>query len=72
MKTKDLKQLTRRTFLKHSALALGATAVGAGIQSPLVSRAQDRQKTPAAIIGHTGQGDYGHGLDQIFNNRDNI
>ena len=27
---------------------------------------------PAAIIGHTGKGDYGHGLDLIFNGREGI
>jgi predicted dehydrogenase len=26
----------------------------------------------AAIIGHTGRGDYGHGLDAVFNGRGNI
>jgi predicted dehydrogenase len=26
----------------------------------------------AAIIGHTGKGDYGHGLDVVFNDRQNI
>jgi predicted dehydrogenase len=37
-------------------------------------RAKDdgKSKMTAAIIGHTGRGDYGHGLDQVFNNRENI
>src|SRR5207248_1955511 len=30
------------------------------------------KKTPAAIIGRTGKGDYGHGLDLIFNGREGI
>jgi len=29
-------------------------------------------KLKAAVIGHTGRGDYGHGLDIIFYDRPNI
>src|SRR5262249_36126443 len=29
-------------------------------------------KFKAAVIGHTGRGDYGHGLEEIFSNRRNI
>ncbi len=51
----------RRTFLTQTALFLG----GAGI----ALHAQEGTNTQlrAAIIGHTGRGDYGHGLDLIFN-----
>src|SRR5207237_10026245 len=31
-----------------------------------------RATIPAAIIGHTGKGDYGHGMELIFNGRENI
>jgi predicted dehydrogenase len=38
---------------------------------PFVLHAQAR-KYKAAIIGHTGKGDYGHGLDVIFNDHPQI
>lgn len=34
--------------------------------------AQNGAKFKAAVIGHTGRGDYGHGLESIFGNRLNI
>ncbi len=34
--------------------------------------AQNGAKFKAAVIGHTGRGDYGHGLESIFGNRPNI
>jgi predicted dehydrogenase len=54
---------TRRQFLAASAAALS---------TPAFLRAADAPKLKAAIIGHTGRGDYGHGLDVIFNGRPNI
>ncbi|HKQ39380.1 MAG TPA: Gfo/Idh/MocA family oxidoreductase [Verrucomicrobiae bacterium] len=40
---------------------------------PLVLQAQPGlRKYKAAIIGHTGKGDYGHGLDLIFNDHPRI
>lgn len=56
----------RRTFLKQTALFVG----GAGI----ALHAQDgtNAKLHAAIIGHTGRGDYGHGLDLIFDDVPNV
>src|SRR5688572_1349073 len=53
---------SRRTFLRGSA-ALGAVAVG----SPLCGDVRAPGTFRAAVIGHTGRGDYGHGLDVIFN-----
>lgn len=64
--------LNRRTFLKNAALALGAAELGASLGFPAVLPNENGAKTPAAIIGHTGKGDYGHGLDLIFNERKNI
>jgi predicted dehydrogenase len=55
--------VSRRTFVAASALAV---ALG----PPLL--AVPAGKYRAAIIGHTKQGDYGHGLDVIFNDRQNI
>jgi len=34
--------------------------------------AESGGKLKAAVIGHTGRGDYGHGLESIFSNRPNV
>ena len=51
---------TRRRFLQAAA----------GVSTALLMRsALGNQQTPtfrAAVIGHTGRGDYGHGLDVVF------
>ena len=57
--------LSRRDFL-HQSAALAALAA-----LPRVSAA-DAPRYKAAVIGHTGRGDYGHGMDVIFNDRPNI
>ena len=49
--------LSRRRFTFALLAALGARHLFAA----------DRPKLRAAILGHTGEGDYGHGLDIIFN-----
>ena len=54
---------SRREFLFATAAALAA---------PALFRAADAPKFKAAIIGHTGRGDYGHGLDIIFHDRPNV
>ena len=59
------KVWNRREFLVASA------AISATLASPRLSAAEGKRYR-AAIIGHTGAGDYGHGLDIVFNNRDNI
>jgi predicted dehydrogenase len=58
--------LTRRRFLSQSTLLAAA--------APALLSANAKSPAPlkSAIIGHTGRGDYGHGLDLIFNGRDNI
>jgi predicted dehydrogenase len=59
---------SRRQFFGNTALALAATL-------PVTLRsgaAADQRKFRAAIIGHTGAGNYGHGLDLIFAGRPNI
>jgi predicted dehydrogenase len=63
---------SRRQFIMSSSLALGAVALNS---LPLFSAEpvnRSAGKLRAAIIGHTGKGDYGHGLDLIFNDRENI
>jgi predicted dehydrogenase len=56
--------LDRRRFVSIAA-GLAATGVWSVGQSP-------RPVLRAAIIGHTGRGDYGHGLDGIFRDRDGV
>lgn len=49
-----------------SGMVAGAAAV------PRRTRAAERTVYKAAVIGRTGGGDYGHGLDTIFNGLDNV
>ncbi|MDZ4403062.1 Gfo/Idh/MocA family oxidoreductase [Prosthecobacter sp.] len=57
-----MKTTTRRQFL------LGSTAWAA----THALRAADAPKLKAAIIGHTGAGDYGHGIERIFAGLPNV
>ena len=59
--------MSRREFVRATSSA-GAVAAAGLSRLP----AQPGAKFKAAIIGHTGRGDYGHGLEGIFNNRPNI
>ena len=53
--------LPKRNFLKQvTALGAGSLILPSGI------RAQDDSTYRVAIIGHTGRGDYGHGLDTLW------
>src|SRR5580765_1462975 len=61
--------MNRRKFIRNSSLA--AVAVSAQ-QFSFGQNAASTEKLRAAIIGHTGRGDYGHGLDQVFNDFDKI
>jgi predicted dehydrogenase len=61
--------LTRRDFAKAS-LAFGALV---HLPWPAIGAATRAEQTfEAAIIGHTGQGNYGHDQDLIFNGHSNI
>src|ERR1051326_7928007 len=61
--------LTRRQFFAQAlSLAAAANLPLATAESP----GPAQQKFRAAIIGDTGHGDYGHGLDLIFNGRENV
>src|SRR5688572_32971976 len=53
---------TRRTFLSTAAV----------LATPSLLRAATLQRHRAVIIGATGKGDYGHGLDLIFDNLPNV
>ena len=44
---------------------LGAAAVGAGVAA-LQTHAGEARDYRACVIGHTGRGNYGHGLDTAF------
>ena len=54
-----MNDLTRREFVKKTAVA------GAILATPYVARGQSK-KYRVAVIGRTGRGDYGHGLDEVW------
>ena len=59
--------LSRRAFLRLASLS------GAVVAADLPNfAAEPGAKLKAAVIGHTGRGDYGHGLESIFSNRPNV
>lgn len=58
---------SRRTFLKTSGFITGASLL-AGASFSEVKPVTYK----AAVIGRTGRGDYGHGLDTIFNGLENV
>ena len=61
--------MNRREFIRTSSL------VAAALSSQQLASGQNLTRTErsrAAIIGHTGRGDYGHGLDLVFNDFDQI
>ena len=58
---------SRRDFLHQSFLLAGAASTG-WLQLNVAKAAPAANETlRAAITGHTGRGDYGHGLDLLFN-----
>jgi len=63
--------VSRRIFVRKTALLACGTAL-ARLAFPAEPTERVKKRTPAAIIGHTGRGDYGHGLDLIFNGREGI
>lgn len=56
--------ITRRRFTQQLSIA--------AIAAPFVLRGAVHGPLKAAVIGHTGRGDYGHGLDGIFQNRSGV
>jgi len=63
MRNQPTVSLDRRQFL------------AAAITAALTTQATGETPVPrftAAIIGHSGHGDYGHSVDQIFTNRDDV
>jgi predicted dehydrogenase len=59
--------LNRREFTRILSCAVGVTSLGSQVLFSDNSLPSDKAELRAAIIGHTGQGDYGHGLDLVFN-----
>ncbi len=67
-----MKSTDRRNFLKTTgAIITGSILLG---NKPYIEAAkpikQSKKKYKAAIIGKNG--DYGHDLDKVFNNLDNV
>jgi predicted dehydrogenase len=59
--------MNRRAFLQ-SAAGTAAFVLGAGAQTPPVAP----RKYTAAVIGHTGRGNFGHSMDLVFAGRPDI
>lgn len=64
--------LPRRRFLAQSGGACAAAAVLPAALAVGEEPAPGARRLRAAIIGHTGKGNYGHGLDVCFNHRDDV
>jgi predicted dehydrogenase len=60
-------QLSRRGFLHQSVLLAGTAGAGLWQLNEGKAAPAANELLSAAIIGHTGHGDYGHGLDVLFN-----
>ncbi len=58
--------INRREFVRSAAAVSAAAIVVRGVS------AEKQPLKKAVVIGHTGRGDYGHGLESIFNNRAGI
>ena len=63
MRKRNTASLDRRQFL--------AAALSAALAGKVIAEESSKIYT-AAIIGHSGHGDYGHSVDQIFTNRDDV
>ena len=60
-----MREITRREFAKNTAVA------GATLAMPNIARGQSK-KYRVAVIGRTGRGDYGHGLDEVWKEIDQV
>jgi predicted dehydrogenase len=60
--------MQRREFLRYAAAVGGASCLAGRGHSAATAKAN----WTAAVIGHTGQGNYGHGLQWIFEGRSEI
>ena len=62
--------LSRRSFLSRTGVHASALLSGLSLNIPGLRAAG--KKYSGCILGRTGAGDYGHGLDIIFNGMDNV
>jgi predicted dehydrogenase len=62
--------ISRRAFLAASTVSTASLAGGVLLAPYAALGANGPSK--AAVIGHTGRGDYGHGIDEVFQNRSGI
>src|SRR5881392_2290382 len=62
--------MKRREFLEQALLS--SVALASGVLRSNGATAVSMPHMKAAIFGHTGRGNYGHGLDVVFNARPNI
>ena len=68
---KSLPMLSRREFVRRSAIA-GVSGLGLATLEPWAAFGAEDGPMRAAVIGNTGHGDYGHGLDVVFNDLPNV
>lgn len=59
-----MKEWTRRDLIQGGALSAAAALLASKLPN---ATAETGSKRTAAIIGHTGAGNFGHGIDRIFN-----
>jgi len=57
---RSIKGITRRDFVRGSVAATAALALPVGVSA-------ERRRHRVAVIGRTGRGNYGHGLDVVWN-----
>lgn len=62
----------RRDFLKGSICLVAGASLIRGENRAADNPGRTSAKLKAAVIGHTGKGDYGHGHELIFNDYPNI
>lgn len=72
MNTNAASHLSRREFTRRAALIASGAGCALGVFGANRVFGAEPELRRAAVIGYTGRGDYGHGLDVIFNEVPNI
>jgi predicted dehydrogenase len=65
-----MKKRSRRKFLKDSSAAVASGVLASQLSQS--TRAATRERIRVGIIGRTGKGDYGHGVDVAFTKLSNV
>lgn len=65
-----MRSQSRRAFLRDGSLAVAAGVLASGLQR--TARAASGAPVRVGIIGATGKGDYGHGVDVAFTKLPNV